>query len=524
MIDATDRGTLVPPAGWLGPPPDAIRRVGSRYLTVVTILAVILRLYRLGDQSVWVDEAQTWLEVAPDRGFHFWHQIFQAYQSPLYHALAWLAVRVAPTAGALRLPSVIAGALTVPLFGLISGRLFGRNVGRLAALLLALSPFHLWYSQEARGYACLMLFVVASGLMFVRLREGEPNWGRAVAMAVLVAGGLASNLAFLFLLVAYGVTLLLTTPLRSARAWGVWIVALGGGVVLTLPWLLRAAGIWEVDRVLPGAEMGEALRGATTFTPWALPFAMFSLFFGFSLGPSLAELHAPDRLAVLRQYAPIVAPAALVAGAAFTLGLFRLQRKRWALLLWIGIPVLAVTLLAVRNIKPFNVRYVAPAFPWILLVTAAGAARLRRPGNLALSVALCLLFVASLVGYYHNPRFAKPDIRGAVAAIAADDARHLPILAPSVTASVRFYAREGDDVLRCGREPTVKTIADAEALVQRQLGTHDAAWVVWAQTWYLDPHDHLPSALAACGRLDRVYSGPGVTVDLWQRQPTGMAP
>ena len=40
------------------------------------------------------------------------------------------------------------------------------------------------------------------------------------------------------------------------------------------------------------------------------------------------------------------------------------------LLLWILVPLVCVTLLALRNVKPFNVRYVAPAFPWVLAIAA----------------------------------------------------------------------------------------------------------------------------------------------------------
>ena len=96
--DTTPRGALVPPAGWLPRADDAGRPVGALFLTAVTLLALALRLLRLGGPSLWIDESFTWAQVEPGRGLEFWTQILEAYQGPLYHAVAWFAVRVEPTA------------------------------------------------------------------------------------------------------------------------------------------------------------------------------------------------------------------------------------------------------------------------------------------------------------------------------------------------------------------------------------------------------------------------------------------
>lgn len=489
------------------------------FLALATLAALLVRFYRLGHQSLWVDESFTWELIAPGRGLHFWPQILAAYQGPLYHAAAWLAVRLDPTVAALRAPSALAGVAAVPIVGLLAGRLFGSASGRLAALLLAASPFHVWYSQEGRGYAMLVLFAAASGLVFLRLLQGPRRWRDALGLAALAGAGLASNLTFVFLLSAFGLSVLVWAPPRRGRDWAVWTVALGGGVLLAAPWLLEATGIWAVDRVLPGADLGEALRGGTTFTPWALPFSAFSIFYGFSLGPSLAELHQPDRLAILRHDAPVILTAGVVAALALISGLRGLKGRERMVVVWILVPLAGVVLLAARNVKPFNVRYVAPVLPFVLTLTAHGIVRLRRPANLALGQALLLMFVVSLAHYHFDDRYAKADLRGAVAHIGARDEPSLPILAPNVAAVVRFYDDGAHAVIGCGDEPTVADAAQADGLIARQLAGRQAAWVVWSHTWHLDPHDQLPAALARQGTLQRTYEGPGVNVDLWRRSP-----
>jgi len=491
--------------------------VGAVFLALATLAALVLRLYHLGHQSLWVDEFFTWDLIAPGRGLHFWPQILDAYQGPLYHAAAWVAVRIEPTVAALRAPAAMAGVITVPIMGLLAGRLFGAPAGRLAALLLAVSPFHIWYSQEGRGYAFLVLFAAASALVYLRMSEGRPTWRDGLAMAALVGAGLASNLTFVFLLAAYGFSMLASSRPRDIRGWAVWTVALGGGVLLALPWLLKATGIWAVDRVLPGADLGDALRAGTTFTPWALPFTGFSLVYGFSFGPSLLELHLPDRLTVVRENVPELAAAGLIALIAVLSALRGLRRRQWLVVAWILVPLAGVILLAVRNVKPFNVRYVAPVLPFVLALIASGAVRLRRPWNLALAQALLLVFLISLTQYYFDDRYAKAEVCGAVAHIAARGERDLPILAPNVGAVVKFYDRGAHEVLGCGNEPTLETAADADALLVRQLAGRQAAWVVSSYTWNLDPHDLLPAALARQGALIRTHEGPGVAVDLWRR-------
>ena len=54
--------------------------------------------------------------------------------------------------------------------------------------------------------------------------------------------------------------------------------------------------VHETSRLVPGMETGADLRGETTWTPWALPWAGFVLSFGRSLGPTVAELHAEEGL------------------------------------------------------------------------------------------------------------------------------------------------------------------------------------------------------------------------------------
>jgi hypothetical protein len=289
-----------------------------------------------------------------------------------------------------------------------------------------------------------------------------------------------------------------------------------------VPWLLQAAGIWAVDRIVPGAATGEALRGETTFDPLALPYSLFTFFFGFSYGPSLRELHRPEPLQAVRDAWPWLAAAGLpvLAGAAAAL---RDLRRRWPLLLWLAVPVLALLLLALRNVKPWNARYLAVAAPWAVALVAAGLVRLpRRPGTV-LTVLLCAATLVAVGNSWLSPRYAKEDVRAAAAWVAAAEGPGRPVLVPAVTNVWRFYAPPGLAVIDAFGTGPLATAAEADAFVAGRLAGVDEAWIVLAREWFLDPRGLLVPALGRAGAVAPAAEFPGVRVLSWRAAPAGEA-
>ncbi len=156
-----------------------------RSLVVVFLIGLALRLWGLGQESLWADEYYTLLTASqPSFGAVMDRVVNAEPHPPLYFLImhAWLAL--AGTSDiALRLPSALAGALTVPLLFLLMRLLFPSRPGAagVAAGLLAFSPMHIWYSQEARAYALLLLVQVGAMALLVaafRAAEGPDQPGR----------------------------------------------------------------------------------------------------------------------------------------------------------------------------------------------------------------------------------------------------------------------------------------------------------------------------------------------------------
>lgn len=146
---------------------------------LVLLAAFALRVFRLGYQPLWSDEIYS-VAVARRSLSEVWSWVYRDNHPALYWFLLHPFVRLMGDAPiVVRFPSVLMGTLTVALTYTAGKQVFGsRGVGLFAALWLTLSPFHIVYSQEARMYAPLALFGIASTLFLYRgvHRERVRDW------------------------------------------------------------------------------------------------------------------------------------------------------------------------------------------------------------------------------------------------------------------------------------------------------------------------------------------------------------
>lgn len=242
-----------------------------RPLSAIFLLALALRLWRLTYHSLWFDEAMSvyWAGRPAAEIMRVGLGLTRDRHPPVYYLLlrAWTSA-FGPGDAAVRSLGALMGALAVfPVYALAS-RWGGRVAGGLAALFLALNPFLVWYSQEARMFmpaATLALF----GLWgLARARNEGPWW----TWAVFVVASLAGVYAYLFnalLLPVAG----LWWFMELTRAWrigdrrrGRWLAIVGGGA-MALTALGALPLIWQAWMVsgnesTPGrafAEAGETL-------------------------------------------------------------------------------------------------------------------------------------------------------------------------------------------------------------------------------------------------------------------------
>jgi mannosyltransferase len=178
------------------------RATALSWLAGITLLALILRVWRL-DSEMWLDEIATLvaygqLSVA---------QVMASYLGSNNHLLNTLLVKLSvATLGehewSVRLPAVLFGTATVPLFYWTARRLCSRANSLAAALLLAVSYHHIFFSQNARGYTAYIFFSLLSSVLFCRaLSDGRVrSWGLYAGAAIL---NMASLLIGAFVLASH---------------------------------------------------------------------------------------------------------------------------------------------------------------------------------------------------------------------------------------------------------------------------------------------------------------------------------
>ena len=151
------------------------RICGVRWsLLAIVLFGAVLRFLNLGRQSVWIDEGYSWL-VAQLSFADLTRVVWTDTHPPLYYYLLKISLWAFPdTEFGLRVVSVLCSIATlVVLIGFVH-RHWGHRAACYVGLLAAVSPFDIYYAQEARMYAQLAFFFVLAFTELVETLEGKP--------------------------------------------------------------------------------------------------------------------------------------------------------------------------------------------------------------------------------------------------------------------------------------------------------------------------------------------------------------
>lgn len=171
------------------------RGEATRAVAITCLVAVALAVRLPGLlEPLWYDELWSTRVMLGSLGELAWQAVFDLHP-PLYHAFSfgWLQL-FGDSELASRLPPLLAGLATVALMPRL-GTSFGMPAaGWIGGGLLALSPVHIWYSQEARSYSALMLCAVLLALAFQRM--GEEGVSRRQHPLFVVLAAVATLIEF----------------------------------------------------------------------------------------------------------------------------------------------------------------------------------------------------------------------------------------------------------------------------------------------------------------------------------------
>lgn len=221
-------------------------------LSIILIIAAILRFYHSDFQSIWLDEILSMNNSDPKLNFkEFYDKImFFEFIPHLYFLILKIFFQIFGfTTLVGRNLSAIIGVLGVYSIYLLAKELFNKNAGLIASSLLSVNIFHIAYSQEIRPYGLFFLFSVLS---FYRLSIFIKNYNYKNAIYYGIFTGLILNSHFFGFITIFSQYLILLffiikTPLENRKKF--FIMSFLSGIITLIVFLPAYSAFMRVSEI-----------------------------------------------------------------------------------------------------------------------------------------------------------------------------------------------------------------------------------------------------------------------------------
>jgi len=482
-------------------------------LLAIILLALGLRFHRLDAQSFWNDEG-TSVALAQRDLPTITRNAANDIHPPLYYYLlrGWMILfgRATPAGGefvARSLSALLGAALVVGSYAL-ARRLWGGRVALLAAFFSSLSPFQIYYSQEARMYIVVALWGLLSMLALENLlrRWGEQGRAGSTAWAMLYLGAIVAALYTqyyaLSLLLAQNLVFLLwlawrwrNDPPDCRQPLGQWVLLQLAVMLVFAPWLWLARSSLRSWPAVSAPLSWSALV-AHIARVFALGITVAEQRQQSLWGLALGLLLIPALIADLRHVGKRGAEPASPKVAA------RTEAIHGAVLVWsyLMVPIAVMYVLSLQR-PMYKPKFLLLATPPYYLLQARGLITLadwlgkgaqRRWLSSAVAILLALLVcvgpVISLWRLYLDPQYARDDYRGIVAHIQSTASRGDAILinAPTQIETVGYYYRGPLEIYPLPQQRPIDTERTRATLAQ-MVSKHRKIYAIYWATDESDP-------------------------------------
>jgi hypothetical protein len=466
---------------------------------------------------------------------------------PLFHLTLAGWSRVVPTPESGRWISVAAGVAAVYAVGRWARGLLGESGGVVAAGLAAVSPLHIYLSQEMRAYSMYLCFV-AWALMFFFAALGDDRARNWAGFVLFMAAGVYTH----YYAAAAGLVLGLVFVGRR-RSWADLrrgAVAFAALFVICLPLAVL---------LLPNDVKYQGTYADKPSFTSTLAHTGYALWTGFSLGPSLRELHDMAMWDAAIRISPWGAVILAAGGALLVLGWRELGARTngWAVAFLAVASAPIIGILGNAAGVGFKVQYwswiVFPLMVWLAAGVVRGWSGRARPLVAVACAAVVGLQLLAVFNRAANPHYANEDLRSATALIVAEGSPTTPVfvaadyLAPvvryylagpsalhnwlphmprhAVRAGVEAEARQGRVVVPISADGAVHDgLRDESAprlSLDEALHSGREFWFVYSRPFHGDPQGELLKQLGSAGRIEPVAKLAGVDVYRVPAAPAG---
>ena len=174
------------------------------FVVLLAIIGFLLRVYKLGFQSLWMDEGFSINAAVAilkhgypllESGFIYYGYVLNTY------IMAFFMLIFNNDIFGARLVSVVFGTLTIILAYYFGKELFDKKTGLLFAILITFSVWEIAWSRQARAYAQLQFFYLLSLLLFYRFVENKNVKNLILVSLLTFLTILSHNLGFTLIVV-----------------------------------------------------------------------------------------------------------------------------------------------------------------------------------------------------------------------------------------------------------------------------------------------------------------------------------
>ena len=343
---------------------------------LILSLGISLRIFNIGKYDFWCDETVSIL-LAKETGHLSVTDYNYFIDPPIFYLLLSFWLHLGKSEFILRFFPFIFGVLSIPAIYLVSKELFNKKVGLISAFILAVSPFHIYYSQELRTYSLVTFLALMTVYYLVKALKVNkvPYWVGFIIFTILTI--YSHNIALLLIIAVNTYFILFYKRYRVHLRR--WLMSQSVIFFFYLPWV----GI--LFKQLHHIKASNLFQ----WMPNDYIFNLIRTFLIFDLGVNSGKI--PHFLANL-----LVFPLLL-------LGIWNNKEKIYLLLSWLFVPIIMSMIVSKLITSVFLFRtliYVSPAY-YILI--SYGLSKLK-PNKIYLYF---LLFFSILVGlslknYYQN--------------------------------------------------------------------------------------------------------------------------
>jgi len=419
---------------------------------IILACGILLRLYHIDTNSLWFDEVCT---VTFD-SFKSWlsNPNYLYYNMPLYFLVTDVFTLFSDNETVLRLPGAIFGILTILYVYKIARLCFNYRVALFASLIISISPFHVYYSQEARPYSMLMLFGIASTYYMIKALI-QSRWKWWAAYVIIATLGLYTHLFMGFVLIANCVFLLWYWWRRENLPLKMCLLPQAAILFLFSPILIKY-GLYYVNIFLGTSEVFQATLhdlGRPTPTFGSIANILIQFFMSYFVVGFVLPQTAPATLVIgIVKY--FAARSVYISYAFFALvlvGLFTRWRRRidWTydilFAVYLMLPLLLMYLISF-DIRILNLRYTSFVFPAFCILIALSIDAFRNNKiKMIFLIGIVFIDLVALSNIYYNPRYQKEQWRDIASYIQQNEQPESVILFNADYVQIAFdYYYEGN--------------------------------------------------------------------------------